>query len=151
HPLRDTFRQTASVTYARPIADGRWVTTMIWGRNNDLPYTQTPNLQDFLNVSGRFQPRHLVTVPTRIPGQIYNSYLAESTLRRGRNWIWGRAESVDKNSLLLFEETPLLLLVDEQRFTRVQAYTAGYERELPVPVDWMKLGAGGQVTAFIAP
>lgn len=151
HPLRDSFRQTASVAYARPLADGRWVTTVIWGRNHDLPYTQTPNLQDFLNITGGFRPRHLVTVPTRIPGQIYNSYVAESTLRFGRNWIWGRAESVDKDSLLLFEETPLLLLVDEQRFTRVQAYTAGYERELPVPVSWMKLGAGGQVTAFIAP
>ena len=147
HPLRDSFRETASVSYTRPIAGGHWATTLIWGRNHDLAYTQTPNLALFTNPRTTLRPLHLVRVPTRIPGQIYNSFVAESTLRfRMRNWIWARAESADKDSLLLFEEAPLLLLVDEQRFTRVQAYTAGYEREF-----WTGVGVGAQVTAFVSP
>jgi hypothetical protein len=37
-----------------------------------------------------------------------------------------RPENTDKNSLLLFDEEPFALLVDERRIARVQAYTAGY-------------------------
>jgi hypothetical protein len=87
------------------------------------------------------QPRHVVSVPTRIPPYIYNSYLIESTLKfKDRNWVWGRAENVDRDSLILFQESPLTLLVDEQRYARVQAYTAGYERELPRRYSWFSVG-----------
>ena len=65
--------------------------------------------------------------------------------------MWVRAEHTDKDSLLLFQETPLLLLVDEQRFTRVPAFTAGYERHLPFPVNGIGLGIGGQLTLFVSP
>jgi hypothetical protein len=152
HPLRPSLRSTASVMYVRPLARGHWATSVIWGRNNDLEYTQTPNVP----VAPAFapqslQPRHIVSVPTRIPGQIYNSFLAETTLRAGRNWLWGRAESADKDSTLLYQETPFVLLVDEQRLARVQAYTAGYERELPSAVRVLSTGIGGQFTVFHAP
>ena len=154
HPLRPTRRDTASVMYVRPVGSGHWATSAIWGRNHDLAYTQTPNIPVFplqpLSVSA-IRPMHIVTVPTRIPGQIYNSYLLESTLLlKRRNWIWGRVENVDRDSLLLYEQTPLLILVDEQRLSRVQAYTAGYERDLPSPAGWLSTALGGQMTAFSA-
>jgi hypothetical protein len=41
--------------------------------------------------------------------------------------------------------------VDEQRLARVQAYTAGYERELPTAVRVLSTGIGGQFTVFHAP
>jgi hypothetical protein len=143
HPLRPALRTTASLQYVRPLARGHWSTSLIWGRNHDLEYTQQPGLPV---IAHRLGPRHIVSVPTRIPGQIYNSFLAESTLRINRNWIWGRAESADKDSTLLFEEAPLVLLVDEQRLARVQAYTSGYEREFP-----FHTGLGGQVTVYRSP
>jgi hypothetical protein len=65
--------------------------------------------------------------------------------------LWGRAESADKDSTILFEEAPFVLLVDEQRLARVQAYTAGYERELPAPVRVLRTGIGGQFTVYHAP
>jgi hypothetical protein len=133
--------------YVRPLNAGHWATSLIWGRNNDLSYTQLPNIP----VAPRLQPHHIVSVPTRIPNQICNSYLAETTLRVHRNWLWGRAESADKDSTLLFEETPLVLLVDEQRLARVQAYTAGYERELPALAGPLSTGIGGQFTVYHAP
>jgi hypothetical protein len=151
HPLRDSLRQTASVMYIRPMASGHWATSLVWGRNHDLTYTQLPGPPPTLFAAG-IRPQHVVVVPTRIPGQIYNSFLAESTLLfRKRNWIWTRIESTDKDSLLLFQEAPFVLLVDEQRFTRVQAFTAGYERDLPFPGSWLNVGAGGQLTVFRAP
>jgi hypothetical protein len=146
HPLRDTLRSTASVTYVRPRREGHWASTLVWGRNNDLAYTAEPTVLPGL------QPRHIVTVPTREPRQIYSSWLAETTLRwSGRNWVWGRAESVDKDSTLLYEESPLLLLVDERRFARIQAYTTGYERDLASPWPWLTPGLGGQITIYGVP
>jgi hypothetical protein len=144
HPLRDTFRQSGSISYWRPLSGGHWATTLVWGRSHDLAFTQPPNFDTIF--------KHLVRVPTRVPGQIYNSYLAETTLFfRNRHWIWGRAESTDKDSLLLQREEPFVRLVEEQRFARVQAYTIGYERELPRPAPWLSAGLGGQLTVFATP
>jgi hypothetical protein len=148
HPLRPILRSTASLTYIRPLPRGSWATTAIWGRNNDLSYTQLPNVP--VAPSGQLQPRHIVSVPTRIPNQIYNSYLLESTLHTGPNWYWIRAENTDKDSTLLYDESPFVLLIDEQRLARVQAYTAGYERDLPLN-KFFHTGVGGQFTLFHAP
>ncbi len=150
HPLRPDFRMTGSVMYVRPLARGHWATMALWGRNVDLSYTQTPGVPP--PIPHALQPHHVVSVPTRIPEYIYNSYLIESTLRfKDHHWIWGRAENVDRDSLILFQESPLTLLVDEQRYARVQAYTAGYERELPRRYSRLSTGLGGQITIFHAP
>jgi hypothetical protein len=145
HPLRPMLRGTASAAYARLFPRGSWATTAVWGRNNDLSYTQTPN--NFpVQPLARLRPLHIVSVPTRIPSQIYNSFLLESTLHTGQNWFWMRAESTDKDSTLFYEESPFVLLIDEQRLARVQAYTAGYERDLR-----FHTGVGAQFTLFHAP
>jgi hypothetical protein len=171
HPLRDTFRLSASVTYVRPLAGGHWASSLIWGRSHDLAYTQPPTSPDSivlplkdavpLKSSARTSvvlppppivPQHFVSVPTRVPGQIYNSYIAESTAKiANRHWVWGRIENTDKDSLLLFEEEPFALLVEERRLARVQAYTAGYGWELPRISRWFTQSVGGQVTAFGLP
>jgi hypothetical protein len=145
HPLRPHLRTTASVMYST----GTWSTLAVWGRSNDLSYTQQPGLPVIPH--DRLQPRHVVIVPTRIPPQIYNSFLLESTLRRNRNWFWIRWRIPTKDSTLLFEEQPFVLFADEVRLARVQAYTAGYERELPVARGPFRFGIGGQVTLFHAP
>jgi hypothetical protein len=121
----------------------------VWGRSNDLSYTQQPGLPVIPH--GVARPLHVVSVPTRVPAQVYNSFLLESTWRRNRNWLWMRAENTDKDSTLLFEEQPFVLFADEVRLARVQAYTAGYERELPVNRGPLRFGIGGQVTLFHAP
>ncbi len=149
HPLRPDLRMTASATYVRPLATGHWATTALWGRNTDLSYTQQPGIP---MVPHALRPLHVVTVPTRILPYTYNSYLLESTLFFHRkHWLWGRVENTDRDSLLLFQQTPLLLLVDERRYARVQAYTGGYEYELPRAAPWLATGIGGQLTLFHAP
>jgi len=158
HPVRDTFRLSSSLMYARPLAAGHWASTLVWGRNHDLEFTQPPTLglgplvQAAAPADHPGPIRHIVRVPTRIPGQIYNTFLAESTLfLANRHWIWGRAENADRDSLVLFEEAPFVRLVEEQRFARVQAYTAGYARELPRLVPWVSTALGGQFTYFGTP
>ncbi len=65
------WRQTASVEYNRPLATGRWTTSLIWGRV------------------------HKIATDTTL-----NSYLLESTLNfRQRNYAFSRLELVDKDEL----------------------------------------------------
>jgi hypothetical protein len=49
---------------------------------------------------------------------------------------------------LLFEMAPFVLFAAETHFTRVQAFTGGYERELPRFASWATAGLGGQVTFY---
>jgi hypothetical protein len=68
----DQIRSTASISYSKPLGDGRaWSSSVIWGRNHET--VSQANL---------------------------NSYLAESVLSiRRRNFITGRIELADKNEL----------------------------------------------------
>jgi hypothetical protein len=65
------WRQTASVEYNRPMAEGNWATSVIWGRV------------------------HKIATDTTL-----NGYLLESTLNfRRRNYVFSRLELVDKDEL----------------------------------------------------
>ncbi|MEP7365746.1 MAG: hypothetical protein ABI972_21035 [Acidobacteriota bacterium] len=152
HPDQDTFRTTASLGYSRAFTGGHWTSTIVWGRNHNLEFTQQPNTELLTNAQKGGKNFSVVLVPTREPGYIYNSYLAETTLRfRHKNWIWGRAENTDRDNYLLYEEAPFVRLVEEQRYTRVQVYTAGYEREVASHVSWLSAGLGGQIMWFGVP
>lgn len=126
-PAEDVRRMTASVQYNRPLQKGNWASLLLWGRNQD---------------------------PTG--GNVGNSYLLESTLRfLGGNYAWTRIENVDRtNELLLGErqvgETPEPPGFSEHYFTRVQAYTAGYEREVG-RIPHLSTALGGQFTWYGVP
>jgi len=67
----DITRQTASVSYNRPLARGHWATTLLWGRNH----------------------KHH-------EGTNQNSYLLESTLNfQARNYAYTRLELLDRDEL----------------------------------------------------
>ncbi len=69
-------RQTASLSYNRPIATGNWASSLAWGRKRK-----------------------------ELDNSIQNSYLLESTLNfRRRNYTYTRLELVDKDEL--FPEAP---------------------------------------------
>ncbi len=100
-PHEDIRRMTASLMYNRPIRNGNWASMFLWGRNQSL--------QD---------------------GNVGNAYLAESTLRfLTNNYVWTRIENADRTNELLLGENPLPPGFAERYFTRVQAYTTGYDRE----------------------
>jgi hypothetical protein len=118
----DIPRMTASVMYNRPIHDGSWASMLLWGRNQSLR-----------------------------DGNAGNSYLAESTLRfLKRNYVWGRIENVDRTNQLLIGENPLPGGFTERYFTRVQAYTAGYDREFG-HTPHLSTALGGQLMWYGVP
>ncbi len=101
-PLEDIRRMTASVMYNRAIHRGNWASLLLWGRNQSLR-----------------------------DGNVGNAYLLESTLKfLDRNHAWMRIENADRTNDLLRGENPLPPGFTERYFTRVQSYTAGYEREV---------------------
>jgi hypothetical protein len=79
------------------------------------------------------------------PGEefVFSSYTLESTARfKNANWVWTRIENVDRGLGLIGGS-------DHEPGRRVQAYTFGYERELPV--EKVSLGLGAQLTAYGVP
>jgi len=118
----DVRRMTASVQYNRPLQKGNWASLALWGRNQD--------------VSG---------------GNVGNSYLLESTLRfLERNNVWTRLENVDRTNELLLDDSPEPPGFNERYFTRVQAYTAGYDREVG-HIPHLSTALGAQFTWYGVP
>jgi hypothetical protein len=120
-PAEDTRRMTSSLQYNRPLRKGNWASLLLWGRNQD------------------------------ISGNVGNSCLIESTLRfLDRNYVWTRIENVDRTNDLLSDESPKPPGFSERYFTRVQAYTVGYDRELG-HIPHLSTALGGQFTWYGVP
>jgi len=121
-PGMDTLRTTASVHHNVRFSSGHVASSLIWGRNKDIDDGEQ---------------------------RIFNSYTLESTVNFGGNWAWTRVENVDRDASLLAGEVPGH--VDETPIGRVQAWTFGYERELPVGSAPVRVGLGTQVTVYGVP
>jgi hypothetical protein len=108
--------------YNLPIRDGNWASMILWGRNQSLA-----------------------------DGNVGNGYLLESTLQfLHRNFAWTRIENVDRTNELLIGENPLPLGFTERYFTRVQAYTVGYDREVG-HIPHLSAAIGGQIMLYGVP
>ena len=115
-------RMTASVMYNRPLHDGNWANTLLWGR--------TRSLQD---------------------NSIFNSYVFESTARfQGKNYAWTRIESAERSNELILGENPLPPGFQEQPIGHVQAYTVGYDRDIDL-VPHLASALGAQFTTYGVP
>jgi hypothetical protein len=118
-PAEDQERMTASVMYNRPLHDGNWTSTVLWGR--------TRSLQD---------------------ASIFDSYLVESTVRfRTRNYAWTRVESVERSNELMVGENPLPSGFEERPIGQVQAYTLGYDRDFDL-IPGLASAIGAQLTTY---
>ncbi len=112
-------RMTASVMYNRPIENGNWSSTALWGRTRSL----TDN-------------------------SVFNSYLVESSLQfAARNYLWTRIENADRSNELLLGEQPLPADFHETRIGRVQAYTFGYSRDFDL-IPHVASALGAQFTTY---
>jgi len=122
HPTEDLQRMTASIMYNRPLTNGDWASTLLWGRNHSLS-----------------------------TGDNANSYLAESTLRFiSHNYVWTRIENVDRTTELLLNRHAEPLGFEESFLARVQAYTFGYDREFGF-LPYISTAVGAQVTFYQKP
>ena len=121
-PGLDTLRTTASLHHNIRFSTGHVASSIIWGRNKDID-------QDERRIS--------------------NAYTLESTVSFGRNWAWTRIESADRDASLLAGE--IEGHADETPIGHVQAWTFGYERELPTGSAPIRVGIGGQMTLYGIP
>jgi hypothetical protein len=121
-PGEDLRRMTASVMYNRSIHGGNWNSMLLWGRNR-----------------------------SRLDGNVGNGYVLESTLNfMSRNYAWTRIENVDRTNELLLGDNPEPPGFTEKYFARVQAYTAGYDREVG-NISHLATAIGGQITWYGVP
>ncbi|HUI84193.1 MAG TPA: hypothetical protein VL240_08215 [Candidatus Binatia bacterium] len=121
HPEENIQRMTASIMYNRPLLHGNWASSLIWGRNHSL-----------------------------LTGLVWNGYLLESTVRFAeRNYLWTRIENVDRTSELLSRDQFEPLEFNEYIIGRVQAYTAGYDRDVPL-IPHLETALGAQLTFYSA-
>jgi hypothetical protein len=109
-------RTTASATLNLPVATGNWQTTFAWGRNASRP------------------------------GRTTDAALAESVLGFGRNTIFGRVETVDKDEL--FADAPANPLRG-QAFN-VSKASLGYARTFGIASN-LVLDLGGLASAYRLP
>jgi hypothetical protein len=122
HSAEDVQRMTAAISYNLPLPRGSWASTLLWGRNRVLQ-----------------------------SGQVFNGYLAESTLQFAKdNRVWGRMENVDRTSELQLGKNPEPPGFEENFLARIQAYTVGYDHDLPL-IPGLSTALGGQVTFYGKP
>ena len=121
-PTEDQERMTASIMYNRPLQNGNWASTLLWGR--------TRSLED---------------------NSIFNSYLFESTVRfHTRNYVWTRVENVERSNELIIGENPLPPGFIEEPIGRVQAYTFGYDHDFDL-IPHLASALGAQFTTYGVP
>ncbi len=117
-PSENQERMTASLMYNKPLAQGDWANTLLWGRTRSLGNSSKEN-----------------------------SYLLESTLRfQIRNHVWTRMENAGRSNELLIGERPLPIGFEESPLTHVGAFTFGYDRDIDL-IPHLASAIGAQITA----
>ncbi|HEY2647122.1 MAG TPA: hypothetical protein VGI34_09110 [Candidatus Acidoferrales bacterium] len=118
-PNENQERMIASVMYNRPLHEGNWASSLIWGR--------TKSIEDH---------------------SIFDSYTLESTLRfLSSNYAWIRIENAERSNGLLLGESFPPPNFQEQPIARVQAYTIGYDREINL-IPHIASAIGAQATVY---
>lgn len=121
-PADNQRRMTASIMYNRLFGDSgksNWTSSAIWGRTR-----------------------------TGSEPIIQNSYLFESLIHfAARNYAYTRIENVDRTTELLLDHGPVPLGFEEQPAGRVQGYTFGYDRDIPL-IPHLASALGVQLTTY---
>jgi len=161
----DTVRTTASVHYSPHFASGHLSSSLIWGRNKDLIATRRRIFNSYnLEITSKFRGRNWLW--TRIENVDRDSALLPVAQTPSQSPPDCRLCGIlgPRLSVLDAEEevTPIHkhivpgpdgrpIQIDEDPVGRVQAYTFGYERELPVRLSWLNVGLGAQFTTYTMP
>jgi hypothetical protein len=117
-------RTTASLHYTRPMASrNAWSTSLIWGQNHSIDSKRNTN-----------------------------SYLIETLYPFTRkDFLTARVEVVDKDELFANDhDLEHRLALTAGSVFRIQAYTAGYTRDIAT-VRALEAGIGANVTAYAIP
>jgi hypothetical protein len=153
----DTVRTTASVHHNANFSSGHVSSSLIWGRNKDLKEGQRRIFNSYnLEVTSRFLRRNWVW--TRIENVDRDRSLlpvqAPSEPVCRLCGVFGSGALLpDGPEPFIFEHVVAgpdgrPITIEEDPIGRVQAYTLGYERELPLGPSWLNVGLGIQATKY---
>ena len=121
-PTENQARTTASVMYNRPLTNGNWANTLLWGRTRSLGDNSKEN-----------------------------SYLLESLVRfKSSNYAWTRIENAGRSNELRNGTNLLPGNFREEPLAHVQAWTFGYDHDIDL-VPHLRSAIGAQVTTYGVP
>jgi hypothetical protein len=159
----DTVRTTASLHHSVGFRSGHVSTSLIWGRNKDLNQGSRRIFNSYnLEVSSKFQGRNWFWA--RIENVDRDRSLlpveAESEPACRLCGVLGFAAPATlpgkPDEALVFEHIlrgpdGAPVVIEEDPIGRVQAYTVGFEREIPIGLSWVSAGLGIQATTYRPP
>jgi hypothetical protein len=158
-PRLDTIRTTASIHYNRPFSTGHIASSLIWGRNKNIKDSTRRIFNSYgLEVTTRFRNRNWLW--TRIENVDRDQSLLPVTSQPTEPEC--RLCGVVGFPIVLADDpAPTAsfahvlpgpggapVIVEEIPIGRVQAYTIGYERELPIRPRSLNIGLGMQATVY---
>ena len=155
-PTLDTVRTTASIHHNLQLGSGHISSSVIWGRNKDLKDGARRIFNSYnLEITAKFRGRNWIW--TRIENVDRDRSLlpAQSVAQNPACLLCGvvgRSSKIDDSTEVAQSRHVVLgpdgkpVTVEEVPIGRIQSYTVGYERELPVGPSWLNVGLGGQFT-----
>jgi hypothetical protein len=158
-PALDTVRTTVSIHHDIQSSFGHVASSLIWGRNKNLKNGQRRVFNSYaLEVTSKFKRHNWIW--TRIENVDRDRTLLP--VQSGPPCLlcgvvgFGASLLDDSSALGSFNHVVLgpngrPVTVEEDPVGRVQAYTLGYERELPLGISWLNAGLGVQVTTYGLP
>lgn len=158
-PLLDTVRTTASIHHDLQFTSGHLSSSLIFGRNKDL---KNGNRRIFNSYNAESTLKFLRKnwLWTRIENVDRDRSLLPppppvSTCRLcgvvGFGASLADTEKPGRINHVILGADGQPVTIEEEPIGRVQAYTLGFERELPIDISWLNVGLGAQVTAYGMP
>ncbi len=154
-PTLDTVRTTASLHHNIQFASGHISSSLIWGRNKDLKDGTRRIFNAYnLEITAKFAARNWLwtrienvdrdrsLLPVQQPTCLLCGLVGFTASKGAPDLEIARFDHV----VLGRDGKPAT--VEEVPIGRIQAYTIGVERELPVGPSWLNVGIGGQFTTY---
>jgi hypothetical protein len=160
-PDLDTVRTTASLHHTVSFSSGHSSTSLIWGRNKNLKNGTRRIFNSYtFEATSKFLRRNWLW--TRIENVDRDRSLLpvttpqEPECRLCGVLISGASLPGESTVPVAFDHVVLgpdgvPTTIEEDPIGRVQAYTIGYERELPSGLSWLNAGVGFQATVYGMP
>jgi hypothetical protein len=162
-PGYDTIRTTASLHYNRQFSGGHVASSLIWGRNKNVKTGVSRRIFNSYNFETTVQFGRRNWVWTRIENVDRDRSLLPASqqtppsdcllcgLVGGFTPISADTDKPIKSNHVVLGPGGTPVVIDETPIGRIQAYTVGYEREVPLGLRWLRTGLGIQATTYSMP
>jgi len=155
-------RTTASVHHNLEFTSGRLASSLIWGRNKNLKNGTRRIFNSYgLETTAKFRSRNWIWIRFENVDRDRSLLPVSPAPQNPTCLLCGivgfNISSPDdftkptQSKHVVLDSAGRPTTIEEEPIGRVQAYTFGYEREVPVGLSWLNVGLGGQVTTYGLP